>query len=142
MIPKYLLDKEIKNLPKPFVVVCEGMGDASFLCSLLEFKGITNCSVGCPSPPSGGSGFEAIPAYLKGLSTAAQRSGVALLGILLVVDANGEPDDRFTYLASALPSANFPAPVEPFTIHNQAIRVGVFLIPGKGEKGTLCSAPD
>ncbi len=53
-----ILPHEIKEIPQPFVVVCEGYGDIRFIDALLDLKNITNCSVGCPSTRGGfGTGY-------------------------------------------------------------------------------------
>ena len=45
----FIQPRTLDLLPHPFFIATEGMGDARFVDELLKFKGITNCSVGCPS---------------------------------------------------------------------------------------------
>ncbi len=133
-----ILPHEIKEIPQPFVVVCEGYGDIRFIDALLDLKNITNCSVGCPSTRGGfGTGKEAIPSYLKGIQTAILRKKANLQGILVIADADENPAASFTLMAQALESANFPKPTDPFSIDGNPLRVGVFLMPGTGRDGCL-----
>lgn len=133
-----ILPPEIKELPRPFVVVCEGYGDIRFIDALLEFKKITNCSVGCPSNRGGfGTGKEAIPPYLKGIQTAILRKKANLKGILVIADADENPTASFNLMVHALQTANFPAPAAPFSIEGNPLRAGVFLMPGAGRNGCL-----
>jgi hypothetical protein len=117
----------------PFVVVCEGYGDVCFIAELLQHKNIEVCNVGCPTQKSFGDGKDAIPAYLKGLAT--DKKG--LKGVLVVVDADDKPDTFFASMGEALRSATFPVPEKPFTVEDKEIRVGIFLVPRKDQKGTL-----
>jgi len=133
-----ILPHEIKEIPQPFVVVCEGYGDIRFIDALLQFKNIANCSVGCPSERGGfGTGKEAIPPYLKGIQTAILRKKANLQGILVIADADENPADSFNLMVQALQSASFPPPAAPFSIEGNPIRVGIFLMPGAGRNGCL-----
>lgn len=138
MSDEYLLPKEAKDLPRPFLVVCEGMSDVRFVGSLLERLTVTNCVVGCPSREGlgKGSGFEALPAYLlaiRGITKGKQN----FRGILVMVDANDKPDQRLTTIQTALSDAGFPAPTKGFAIEGNPFRVAIFLIPGAKKNGTL-----
>jgi hypothetical protein len=134
----FLIPKPIKDIPHPYVIVCEGMGDAGFVEALLRHKKVENCCVGCPSDETaGGSGFEAIPAYLKGIAMTARRAGKSLEGLAVIADANGDPDGRFAAVAAAMRLASFPEPAQPFVVDDGPPRNAVFLIPGAGENGTL-----
>jgi hypothetical protein len=133
-----ILPHEIKEIPRPFLVVCEGYGDVCFIDALLKFKKIANCNVGCPSEKGGtGTGKEAIPQYLKAIQTAVQLKKATLRGILVVVDANGNPAVSFDQMTAALRDANFPAPGKPFSLEGNPFRVGIFLMPGQGKTGCL-----
>jgi hypothetical protein len=134
----FLIPKPIKNIPNPYVIVCEGMGDAGFIEALLHHKKVTNCCVGCPSDETAeGSGFEAIPNYLKGIATAASRVGMSVEGLAVIVDANGDPNGRFATVAAAMRNATFLPPAQPFVVQDGPPRNGIFLIAGAGENGTL-----
>jgi len=134
----FLLPKSVKDLPYAFIVACEGMGDARFLCKLLEHAGVENCGVGCPSDESAeGSGFSQLPSYLKAISQASMREGTNFRGVAVVVDADDDPMTRFTTIASALEAASFPRPSKPFGIESSRTRSAVYLIPGEGRNGTL-----
>ena len=133
-----ILPHEIRDIPQPFVVVCEGYGDVRFIDALLNFKNITNCCVGCPSERGGfGTGRDAIPPYLKGIQTAIPRKKTNLQGILVIADADQDPTSRFNLLVQALQSAKFPVPAAPFSIEGNPVKVGVFLMPGRGRNGCL-----
>jgi hypothetical protein len=134
----FILPKPLKGIPYPFVLVCEGMGDAGFLEVLLKHLKIDNCCVGCPSDETAhGSGIDAIPQYLKGIAVEATRAGAKIDGIAVVVDANGMADQRFNSVAQAFVDAKFPAPAAPFAINQGPPRNGIFLMPGNGKAGTL-----
>ena len=60
-----------------------------------------------------------------------------LRGILIMVDANDKPTQRFSMMQEALLDANFPAPAKPFMVEGDPFRVAIFLIPREGENGTL-----
>jgi hypothetical protein len=134
-----ILDKQPqeKDITRPFLAVCEGMSDATFICRLLRHAGIDNCSVGCPSDQSvGGQGVEKIPAYLAGIRTITKGREV-LRGILVVADADQSVRKRFKTIAEGFKKAEFPRPRVPFKIYNNEFRVAVYLIPAKGRRGTL-----
>lgn len=143
MSDKYILSKQPGDLHHPLLIVCEGWSDARFVSRLLEYKTIANCSVGCPSIGGfgGGGGLEGIQKYLLAIQgiTAGKKT---LRGILLMIDANDKPDQRFSIMQKALTDAKFPAPtksfkIEPYTVEGDPFRVAIFLIPKEGEKGTL-----
>ncbi len=135
MSVEYLLPKDAKDIPRPFFVVCEGMSDARFICSLLTHMGITTCSVGCPSGLGSGSGLDSIANYLIGIQ-AITIGKDTLRGLLIIIDANDKPTQRFSDIQKALSDANFPVPSEAFKIEGDP-RVAVYLIPRQGENGTL-----
>ena len=116
-----ILPHEIKVIPQPYVVVCEGYGDIRFIDALLSFKNITNCSVGCPSERGGfGTGKNAIPPYLKGIQTAILRKKTNLQGILVIADADQDPTASFNLMVQALQSAKFLVPAAPFSIEGNS----------------------
>src|SRR5262249_30850629 len=67
-----------------------------------------------------------------------KKESVALLGLLIVVDADLDPTAQFKMASEALEANGFPKPTKPFSIevHN-GLRVAVFIIPGKDRTGTL-----
>ncbi|MGD0972301.1 MAG: DUF3226 domain-containing protein [Desulfobaccales bacterium] len=133
MSDEYLIPKDVRDVPRPFLIVCEGMSDVRFIGSLLEHIGITTCSVGCPSREGLGN---SIPRYLQGIR-AITLGKESFRGILIIIDANDKPTQQFTTIQQALRNANFPAPEKPFSVEGDLFRVAVFLIPRKGENGTL-----
>jgi len=134
----YILPHSIDKIPHPFIAVCAGMGDARFISSLLNLRKITNCSVGCPSDKGGhGMGKEAILSYLRAVQAAMKTGKAALRGLVVVADADVNPDQRFTEIADAIRDAGFPVPTKAFSIEGDPLRVGVYIIPGVGRTGTL-----
>ena len=118
----------------PFVVVCEGHGDVCFIAELLEHGRVDVCNVGCPTQKHFGDGKDAIPKYLKAIAT--DKKG--LRGVLVVVDADDDPNGNFEAMADALEDATFTRPRKPFTLEeSNGIRVGVFLMPKENQNGTL-----
>src|ERR1700687_4127974 len=115
------------------------MGDARFVDRLLQFKKIANCSIGCPSnETASGMGKEAFPKYFSAIQSARTRSqSVPLRGLLVVADANGNANESFNAIVTALQAATFPAPDLPFNVSGDPVRVAVYLIPGEGGTGTL-----
>lgn len=134
ILPKQPQQKDIK----PFVIVCEGMGDATFVDHLLIDQGIGNCCVGCPSDVTGaGSGLQRIPSYLGAIQAITQGRGI-LSGIAVVADADNSPKKNFQLLKKGFKDAQLPEPDLAYSISaNTPIRVGVYLVPGVGRKGTL-----
>jgi hypothetical protein len=130
----FVMPQENPKRTLPFVVVCEGYSDVCFVAELLEHLHIETCNVGCPTKKNYGDGKDAIPAYLKGLSL--DKKG--LRGVLVVVDGDQTPEKFFTDMSSAMDHATFPRPSQPFAIEDRNnFKVGVFLTPRAGEKGTL-----
>jgi hypothetical protein len=133
-----LLPHKVSEIPQPFLIVCEGYGDARFLCALLKFRNITNCNVGCPSEAGGtGTGRDAISAYLRSVQAVVQLKKATLRGLLVVADADGDATAAFNLMSAALWDAAFSTPARPFTIEGTPMRVGIFLIPGNGRLGCL-----
>lgn len=131
-------EKELPGAPpfepeSPYVIVCEGWQDASFVCGLLRHLGITNCDVTYPTKIDGGNGKEGINKVVGLLAgRAASLSGVAVIG-----DADTDPDESFKNLCTGFVSP-FKAPSVCFSVlQGKRHRTAVFLIPGKGKTGTL-----
>jgi hypothetical protein len=136
----FIQPRTLDFLPHPFFIVTEGMGDARLVDELLQFKKITNCSVGCPSKESaGGTGKDAFLKYLSAIQTAKTRTkSVPLRGLLVIADANGDATDSFNKVSKALDSSLFPRPTRAFEIvESGGFKVAVYLLPGEGETGTL-----
>jgi hypothetical protein len=134
-----LLAQKFDQIPHPFLVVCEGYGDARFICSLLKHKNITNCNVGCPSDTGGhGSGISAIAKYLESVRGVIQAGRGSLNGVAVVVDSDLNANDGFKTICEALEAAQFQKPSKAFSIEEKnSFRSGIFVIPGKGKTGTL-----
>jgi hypothetical protein len=116
------------------------MGDARLIDKLLQFKGITNCSVGCPSTRSskGKTGKDAFADYFAAIQTARSRvESTHLEGLLVIADADTDADEAFEAIRTALGLAAFPVPEDPFSIEGSDFRVAVYLLPGEGKTGTL-----
>ncbi len=144
MSDSFVLPKPPKELPLPYVIVCEGYGDAIFIDRLLKHHAIKNCSVGCPSRDTceGLPGETELQQYLGAIKFIyRKRNPPTLKGLLVVVDADKEPSSQFSQARKALEFAEFsPLPEEAFVIYEDAenkFRVGVFIMPGKDRAGTL-----
>jgi hypothetical protein len=137
----FIQPQRLEVLPQPFFIVTEGMGDARFIDELLHFKGIANCSVGCPSRENSKNkmGKDALPDYLLAIQTARVRAkSVPMRGLSIVADADGDASKSCTAVVTALKNAQFPQPPDAFTISDvNGFKVAIYLIPGKGETGTL-----
>ena len=115
----FIQPRTLDLLPQPFFIATEGMGDARFIDELLKFKGITNCSVGCPSRESskGKTGKDAFPDYFAAIQTTRRRVNSARLqGLLVVADADENADKAFGAITTGLGLAAFPTPQKPFSI--------------------------
>jgi len=77
--------------------------------------------------------------YLAGLAFAKTRKeSVQLSGILIIVDADDDPEEKFKMAADLLEGNGFPKPTKPFVIEVHGdFKVAVFLHPGKDRTGTL-----
>jgi hypothetical protein len=136
----FIQPPKLESLPDPFFIATEGMGDARFVNELLKFKGITNCSVGCPSQQSakGKTGKDAFPDYFASIQIARGRlNSSPLRGLLVVADADANAQEAFDAITTGLSVAAFPTPKGPFNIEERDLRVAVYLLPGKGKTGTL-----
>ena len=136
----YIQPPALELLTRPFFIVTEGIGDARFVDELLKFRHITNCSVGCPSRQSAKdrTGKDAFPDYFASIQIARGRlNSTRLLGLLVIADANASAEKAFKAITTALESAEFPTPKDPFRIEEAGLRVAVYLLPGEGKTGTL-----
>ena len=136
----FIRPRTLELLPHPFFIVTEGIGDARFIDELLKSRGITNCSVGCPSRESskGKTGKDAFADYFASIQIARGRaSSTPLLGLLVVADADTNAEETFKAITTALKSATFPTPKDPFSIEGNDPRVAVYLLPGESKTGTL-----
>lgn len=137
-----ILPKSPKELPLPYLIICEGYGDAVFLDKLLRHHAINNCNIGCPNRDTceGLPGANLLQQYVGAMEFLyrSQRPRT-LKGVLLVVDEDGKPASQFALAKGALEYAGFaPLPDEAFTIYeDNEMRVGVFIMPGEGRSGTL-----
>jgi len=135
---KLMLPHLVDKIPHPFLIACEGYGDAVFFCALLEHMKIANCNVGCPSRAGGhGTGVEAISKYLQAVQSSIQLGKATLRGILVVPDADRNATTRFTEMSGYLTGAGFAAPSKAFSMEGNPLKSGVFIMPGDGKTGTL-----
>src|SRR6476620_2721433 len=136
-----ILPHRPESLPRPFIIIGEGYGDVCFVDELLKLHKINNCSVGCPSrqterkKDSKGE----MDDYLAGIAFAKTRQeSVKLSGLLIVLDADGDANEKFKMAVELLGRNHFPPPTEPFIVEtHSAMRTAVFLHPKKGQTGTL-----
>ena len=135
-----ILPHKVSVIDAPYIVVCEGFGDACLVAKLLEHRAIQNCRVGCPSRAGvGGEGKDFLDKYLDAIAlVAANQTTRILRGILVMVDADDDPGKAFDLACEALTFAEFPAPDAQFALHQVGdLRTAVYLVPGLGETGTL-----
>jgi hypothetical protein len=120
-----------------FLIVCEGFGDASFASAILEHYGITNYQVGCPTQRTvGGEGKGSISKYL--LAIAGHPNAKNLRGIIVMIDADENPEASFRHAVDALREAEFLAPPSPYiSSEGNGPRTAIVLIPDSKTPGTL-----
>jgi hypothetical protein len=137
----FIESRKLENgLSRPLFIATEGMSDARLLDKLLLNKGFTDCGVGCPSDEGcKGTGKAAFPMYFPVIQLARGRAtSVPFAGLLVVADADDNAAKTFADVQAALRYSGFPVPADPFVIdRSNAVKVGVFLMPGIGRNGTL-----
>ncbi len=134
----FMLDKNVVHVDYAHLIVCEGFGDAQFICRLLQHENIQNCCVGCPSEAGGhGTGISAIPRYLKSMQAMVKLGKAFLKAILVIVDADNDPLLAFERVREDLREAGFPAPEQAFSLEGSSPKTGIFIVPGKDRLGTL-----
>ena len=134
----YLLPHTVNTISQQRLIVCEGYSDAIFICELLKLNKITNCAVGCPSREGGhGMGQSAIAQYLGAVRGSIDLKKANLTHMLVVTDADNDPEKQFKRIADGLNKHRFTVPTKPFSVEGNAIKTGVFIIPGDGRIGTL-----
>lgn len=137
---RLILPHKVERIEAPYLVACEGFGDACLVEKLLEFNRIANCRVGCPSRTGvGGDGKDYLDKYLAAIALASQKDELKRLrGLLVMVDADLDPHAAFDCACKALSYAEFPIPDAPFASKaSDDFKVSVYLIPGENETGTL-----
>jgi hypothetical protein len=145
-----LLTPGLREIENPFVVVCEGSGDARFVFELLKIRQIESCSVGFPNEmDSRGGGKDAIGRYIESIFTwFTIHAAFPLRGVLIVLDADDDPHSAFDLACKALRDAGLHAPKKAFARETvepkegNPVTVAVYLIPGllqngEQETGTL-----
>jgi hypothetical protein len=135
---KTLLDRKVSSIPLPFLIVCEGFGDAQFICHLLRHLGTENCNVGCPSVEGGhGMGKSGIKKYLRAVAAIIAAGKASLEGLLVIGDADEDEVKAFNELAEAISEAGFTRPLTPFSTAGKSLKIAIYVIPGVNRKGTL-----
>jgi hypothetical protein len=135
-----ILPQKISEIDVPYIVACEGYGDVCLVAKLLEERNITNCKVGCPSRQGvGGDGKDYLHKYLDAVAlVVANHQSQPLRGLIVIVDADHDQNAAFALACKALTFAEFPVPERAFTPEiSGELRVGVYIVPGIGETGTL-----
>jgi hypothetical protein len=127
------LPHKLTDIPKPFLIVCEGYGDVRLIDELLVQQKIQQACVGCPSRDFAPN----IAQYMKALKALIDIQAKTVQGILIVVDADTSRDASFNSACEALRGASFPAPARPFSIEELNPRVAVYVMPGENRDGTL-----
>jgi hypothetical protein len=139
-----LLSAGFEEIENPFVVVCEGSGDARFVFELLKTREVANCSVGYPNEKDAkGGGKDAIEAYLVAISTwFAIHPDKNLQGLMLLLDADDKPESAFRLACKAFKGAGFHIPSKAYSCESSIkskdefpANVAVYLIPGMMQSG-------
>jgi hypothetical protein len=123
----------VKDIPLPFLIVCDGYSDVRLIDKLLQYCHISNCNVGCKSDAF----HPDLSKYLAALKSILSRQSGVIRGVLIVMDADTSPKSAFSAACKAFEFAEFPVPSKPFTIEELNPRVAVYIIPGVKRKGTL-----
>src|SRR5215467_11429260 len=106
----YVLPKPPVAIPLPFLIVCEGYGDAIFLDSLLASNAIATCNVACPNKDTcqGRAGGTELQRYLGAIKFIHRKQNPPTLkGLLVIVDADTDPAVQFRQAKEALEFAEF-----------------------------------
>jgi len=124
----------LREIKEPVVIVCEGPSDCNFVKALVERDLLAGIQAICPAEQNEAGGFFAIPKLLLGIS--ASSGWPAVTGLALIVDANGNPEKRFSEAANMLASVNVSV-TRPFQVEGGHPAGGIFLMPGPGRTGCL-----
>lgn len=123
----------VREIKEPLVFVCEGPSDCNFVKAVEHHY--TN---GDSSDLSNRAGrrwwFLRDPKTSGGIS--ASSGWPARTGLVLMIDANGDPERRFTEAARMLASLN-PSVTRPFQLEGGYPARGIYLMPGPGRTGCL-----
>src|SRR5437667_5628624 len=119
------LPRRVVTIPRPFLIACEGYGDVRLVDKLLQHHDIGNCCVGCPSRDFSDDNLSD---YLKAVRSILDIKGTAILGVLVMVDADVSPVSAFTSACNALASGGFPSPTAPFAIEELNPRCAVYVM--------------
>jgi Protein of unknown function (DUF3226) len=122
----------------PVYVVCEGNSDRGFLEHLIDSRQLAGFTVGYPtSETAGADGVSGIRKLLLAIDTSSDRP--KLKGLLVIVDADENPAQRFAEIRGALAAmgCDIREPFAPRRVEGKNLTVEVFLMPGRGRKGTL-----
>jgi hypothetical protein len=136
----HILPQKVERIEVPFVVACEGYNDVCLIDKLIDQCSITNCRIGCPSRTGvGGEGKDFLGQYLSAIDFAARKDTQRTMrGLLLVVDADENPEKAFSAACNALTFAEFPVPDSAFALRDEnGIRTAVYVVPGVDKEGTL-----
>lgn len=126
-----LYPKAAITFDAPFYIACEGAGDAAFIDELLKHQGVADASFHV-GEAEGYTGFQR---HFEGIQASTDRP--KLLRLAVVADNDEDPPGRFANVKEALIAAEFPAPVQPYTIAQGPPVVGVFMVPGPNLRGNL-----
>ncbi|MGD0510855.1 MAG: DUF3226 domain-containing protein [Candidatus Micrarchaeaceae archaeon] len=129
----YELEREVKDIPSPFLVVCDGYSDVRLIDKLLQHHHISNCRVGCKSDKFAPN----LRSYLAAIKGVANLQSRLIRGVLVVMDADKSPKSAFVTACEALEYAEFPVPSKPFVIEELNPRVAIYIVPGIKRKGTV-----
>ena len=121
-----------RSVEEPILVVCEGPSDCGLIDRLIDANRIIGVQSRYPKSLDAGDGFDAIPKLLTLLKDAGQLSNLDCL--VLLVDANGEPQSRFDKSKDMLAAIGFTV-FAPFDFYVGAPTAAVWFIRGQGKTG-------
>lgn len=119
-----------RSIEQPAVLLVEGMDEFSLLLNLLEHLRIAEIDI---------CSYEGKDKLRPCLDALKIRDGftsvLKTMGILR--DADDDADAAFASVVGALSAVGLPAPSAPGEFIGEKPRVGVFILPGNGQSGSL-----
>ena len=102
---------------------------------MAQEAGLVGFDVGDPSDSGKGAGRPAIPRHLLGALSGTDAGNIQSLAVF--IDNNGDPNEAMAFGKQALADCGFIVPDPPAILTTQGRRVGLYLIPEVGRRGTL-----
>lgn len=124
-------DPRDQNRPieHPTILLVEGWDEFALFIRLLDHLGIESIDIRLYE------GKDNLRQRLAALQAASGFDGVTAVGILR--DGDEDPSAAFQSVRSALSAAGFPSPEQPGEFTDGQPRIGVLIVPGDGQPGSL-----